>query len=134
MTLEMRELRGDDLFTMLNIVTKLGIKDEFVKLFDGAVADAKANAENEDADNEDADNSINESVMGVKVVAALLQVVLGNLSVVKHELNSLLADLTGQTEQQIADLPFSDYTGLIMAFFKKPELTDFFHSIASFLA
>ncbi|MCR8704184.1 hypothetical protein [Weissella cibaria] len=129
MTLEMRELRGDDLFTMLNIVTKLGIKDEFVKLFDGAVADAKANAENEDAD-----NSINESVMGVKVVAALLQVVLGNLSVVKHELNSLLADLTGQTEQQIADLPFSDYTGLIMAFFKKPELTDFFHSIASFLA
>lgn len=129
MTLEMRELRGDDLFTMLNIVTKLGIKDEFVKLFDGVVADAKANAENEDAD-----NSINESVMGVKVVAALLQVVLGNLSVVKHELNSLLADLTGQTEQQIADLPFSDYTGLIMAFFKKPELTDFFHSIASFLA
>lgn len=129
MTLEMRELRGDDLFTMLNIVTKLGIKDEFIKLFDGAVADAKANAENEDAD-----NSINESVMGVKVVAALLQVVLGNLSVVKHELNSLLADLTGQTEQQIADLPFSDYTGLIMAFFKKPELTDFFHSIASFLA
>lgn len=129
MTLEMRELRGDDLFTMLNIVTKLGIKDEFVKLFDGAVADAKANAENEDAD-----KSINESVMGVKVVAALLQVVLGNLSVVKHELNSLLADLTGQTEQQIADLPFSDYTGLIMAFFKKPELTDFFHSIASFLA
>ncbi|MFP7331648.1 hypothetical protein [Bacillus subtilis] len=129
MTLEMRELRGDDLFTMLNIVTKLGIKDEFVKLFDGAVADAKANDENEDAD-----KSINESVMGVKVVAALLQVVLGNLSVVKHELNSLLADLTGQTEQQIADLPFSDYTGLIMAFFKKPELTDFFHSIASFLA
>lgn len=129
MTLEMRELRGDDLFTMLNIVTKLGIKDEFVKLFDGAVADAKANAENEDAD-----KSINESVMGVKVVATLLQVVLGNLSVVKHELNSLLADLTGQTEQQIADLPFSDYTGLIMAFFKKPELTDFFHSIASFLA
>lgn len=129
MTLEMRELRGDDLFTILNIVTKLGIKDEFVKLFDGAVADAKANDENEDAD-----KSINESVMGVKVVAALLQVVLGNLSVVKHELNSLLADLTGQTEQQIADLPFSDYTGLIMAFFKKPELTDFFHSIASFLA
>lgn len=34
MTLEMRELKGDDLFTLLSIVGKLDIKDEFMKMFE----------------------------------------------------------------------------------------------------
>ena len=34
MTLEMRELKGDDLFTLLSIVGKLDIKDEFIKMFE----------------------------------------------------------------------------------------------------
>ena len=34
MTLEMRELKGDDLFTLLSIVGKLDIKDEFVRIFE----------------------------------------------------------------------------------------------------
>ena len=34
MALEMRELRGDDLFSLLSIVGKLDIKDEFVKMFE----------------------------------------------------------------------------------------------------
>lgn len=34
MTLEMRELKGDDLFTLLTIVGKLDVKDEFINLFE----------------------------------------------------------------------------------------------------
>ena len=34
MTLEMRELKGDDLFTLLSIVGKMDIKDEFIKMFE----------------------------------------------------------------------------------------------------
>ncbi|MEG0628773.1 MAG: hypothetical protein RR492_06975 [Enterococcus sp.] len=34
MSLEMRELRGDDLFTLFAIVGKLDIKDEFIKIFE----------------------------------------------------------------------------------------------------
>lgn len=37
MTLEMRELKGDDLFTLLGIVGKLDIKDEFIKMFEDNV-------------------------------------------------------------------------------------------------
>ena len=40
MTLEMRELRGDDLFSLLSIVGKLDIKDEFVKMFEKNIEDA----------------------------------------------------------------------------------------------
>lgn len=41
MTLEMRELKGDDLFTLLSIVGKMDIKDEFVNIFEQNVESAK---------------------------------------------------------------------------------------------
>ncbi|MCS9992356.1 hypothetical protein EFL69_04470 [Weissella confusa] len=120
MTIEMRELRGDDLFTMLNIVSKLGIKDEFVTLFDEAANEAK-------------EGQLDQNIMGMKVMTSIVQAVLANLGTVKNELNGLLGDVAGMTAQEVSDLSFTDYTKLVMDFFKKPELTDFFKSIASLL-
>lgn len=114
MTLEMRELKGNDMFKMLNIVGKLNIKDDFIKLIDGQ--------ENQD-----------NNTLGVAMMASLLQTTMLNLDKVKDDLNSFLADLTGKTTEEITDLSFTDYTELIKAFFKKPELADFFKSFASFV-
>ncbi|QVV90821.1 hypothetical protein [Weissella tructae] len=119
--LEMRELKADDLFKMMPIIGKLNIKDDVVNMFQGGLVD------------KDDDEEQNEEVVGMKVMATLIQTLMTNIPLVKDELNSLLGDLTGKTEKEIGDLDFGTYTKLIVDFFKKPELGDFFKSIASLM-
>lgn len=115
--LEMRALKADDLFVMMPIIGKLNIKDDVVAMFQGGLSD----------------EGDNEEVAGMKVMTTLIQTVMTNIPYVKSELNSLLGDLTGKTEKEIGELDFGTYTKLIIDFFKKPELGDFFKSIASLM-
>ena len=147
MTLEMRELKGDDLFTLLAIVGKMDIKDEFMTLFQknvesGSVANlvpldhkkkqpTKAELAKQEADK--AKQEAEAERRGMEAMAGMLQKVLLNAGKLKGDINALLADLTGETLATVQNLSLKDYTGLIIAFFKKPELADFFLSIASFL-
>ena len=120
MTYEMRELRGDDLFVLLSIVGKLDIKDDFVKIFEKN-SEASTNSET------------NAEKRGMEAAANLLQTVLKNIGSVKNDINALLADLCGVNVNEIKKLGLKDYTALLINFFKKPELKDFFTSIASLL-
>ena len=147
MTLEMRELEGDDLFTLLAIVGKMDIKDEFMTLFQnnvesGSVANVvpldhkkkqptKAELAKQEADK--AKQEAEAERRGMEAMAGMLQKVLLNAGKLKGDINALLADLTGETLATVQNLSLKDYTGLIITFFKKPELADFFLSIASFL-
>ena len=147
MTLEMRELKGDDLFTLLAIVGKMDIKDEFMMLFQnnveyGSVANVvpldhkkkqptKAELAKQEADK--AKQEAEAERRGMEAMAGMLQKVLLNAGKLKGDINALLADLTGETLATVQNLSLKDYTGLIIKFFKKPELADFFSSIASFL-
>lgn len=144
MTLEMRELKGDDLFTLLSIVGKLDIKDEFVKIFETnsqtevvQLNDFKdkepTKAEQKKLDELKVKEQEKTEKRGMEAMAMLLQQVLLNLTKIKKDINSLLADLTGESIKAIENLGLKDYTSLIVGFFKKPELADFFSSIASLL-
>ena len=147
MTLEMRELKGDDLFTLLAIVGKMDIKDEFMTLFQnnvesGSVANVvpldhkKKQPTKAELAKQEADKVKQEAEAerrGMKAMAGMLQKVLLNAGKLKGDINALLADLTGETLATVQNLSLKDYTGLIITFFKKPELADFFLSIASFL-
>ena len=147
MTLEMRELKGDDLFTLLAIVGKMGIKDEFMTLFQNNVESrsvanvvpldhkkkqpTKAELAKQEADK--AKQEAEAEKRGMEAMAGMLQKVLLNAGKLKGDINTLLAELTGETLATVQNLSLKDYTGLIITFFKKPELADFFLSIASFL-
>lgn len=145
MTLEMRELKGDDLFTLLAIIGKLDVKDEFINLFEKNIESAekvvplnaqikranKSRAEKIDAAKEKADKEATKR--GIEMGAAMLQKVMLNLKDIKSDINGLLAELTGVSIQEISALGLKEYTTLLVDFFKKPELADFFSSIASLL-
>ncbi|UNY50232.1 hypothetical protein [Stenotrophomonas phage vB_SmeS_BUCT704] len=137
MTLEMRELKGDDLFTLLSIVGKLDIKDEFIKMFENNSNTDKVvpmdKQKKEPTKAEKAKQEAEAEKRGMEVMANLLQKVLVNIGTIKKDINSLLADLTGQTVKDIQNLGLKEYTALVITFFKKPELADFFSSIASLL-
>lgn len=149
MTLEMRELKGDDLFTLLGIVGKLGIKDEFIQLFEQNVEETSAEklaaipqdhkekkptkAELEKLEKEKARLAREAERRGMEAMAGLMQKLLLNINKIKPDINALLADLTDASEDEIKDLNLIEYTTLIKDFFRKKELQDFFSSIASLL-
>ena len=137
MTLEMRELKGDDLFTLLSIVGKMDIKDEFMLLFkQNSEASTVEPADHKKKQPTKADLAKQEAdaeKRGMEAMAGMLQKVLLNAGKLKNDINTLLSDMTGEPLNTIQNLSLKDYTALILAFFKKPELADFFSSIASFL-
>lgn len=145
MSLELRELKGDDIFTLLGIVGKLDIKDEFIQLFEKNVeSTAKVvpldhkkkeptKTEKEKLEVQKKQLEKEAEKRGMEAMAGLLQKVLLNAKILKTDINELLADLTGVKQKDIQELGLTEYTGLIIKFFKKPELQDFFTSIASLL-
>ncbi|SFB90812.1 hypothetical protein SAMN04488102_101364 [Alkalibacterium subtropicum] len=137
MTLEMRELKGDDLFTLLPIIGKLDIKDDFVKIFEENAESGKVvpmdHKKKEPTKAELAKQEAEAEKRGMEAMAGLLQKTLLNIGKIKTDINSLFADLTGKNVKDIQDLGLKEYTGLLIAFFKKEELKDFFSSIASLL-
>lgn len=137
MTLEMRELKGDDLFTLLSIVGKMDIKDEFIKMFENnSNADKVVPMDRQKKEPTKAEKAKQEAEAekrGMEAMAGLLQKVLVNVGKIKGDMNALFADLTGKPKKDIESLGLKEYTALIIGFFKKPELADFFSSIASLL-
>lgn len=146
MAIEMRELRGDDLYTLLAIVGKLDIKEDFIALFEQNVESSPkvvpmdfkgkepTKAQQKAIDEAKAKADAEATRRGMEAAANLMQKVLLNIKTIKIEINELLADLTGLEISEIKELGLKDYTGLIVGFFNKPELKDFFGSIASLLS
>lgn len=145
MTIEMRELRGDDLYTLLGIVGKLDVKDDFVGLFEKNISETDnivpmdfkdkepTKAQQKKIDEAKAKEDAEATKRGMEMAANLMQKVLLNIKTIKVEINELLSDLTGLSVQEVKELGLKDYTSLVVRFFKKPELRDFFESIASLL-
>lgn len=120
--MEMRELTGDDIFPVMAILGKLELKDELVKVFDEGRTGSTTKMTKGDIESR-----------GMKVMAALVQQVLRNSSVVREDINALLADLTGKTVGEIKALKLTEYTKLLVAFGKKPELKEVFTSAVSLM-
>ena len=113
--MELRELRGDDLFEILPIIGKLDVKDDLIAAFEGQIA----------GDEQDVEK------VGVKVMANLVQKAAINLPLIRDDLNKLLADLSGTKVKEIQELSLVEYTKLVFALFKKPEIKEVFTSLGS---
>lgn len=140
--LEMRELMGDDIFPISSIAAKLNVKDDIVSLFAGddqvkqipfpEHKERKLTKKEEEAFIEAQQLREQEAnKLYVRTMANVVQRVLGNLELIKDDLNELLGNLTGNSAKEIGKLNLVNYTSLIVKFFKKEELKDVFTSIAS---
>lgn len=138
--MELRELRGDDMFSMLSIIGKLDIKDDLVELFEKQQEkDSKLlghlSKKPTKAEKEKQEKALEKALekRGMQMIAGLIQTILANINKAKLDINTFLADLTNTSIQEIQELNFVDYTQLLVKFFKKPELKDFLTSISSIL-
>lgn len=124
-TYELRELQADDLFIMIGIVNKIGIK-EFKACFESEeVKTAVLNMAKAKEDGE-ADESADVVSIGIGVALDIATILLANISKCKNDIYTLLANLSGLTVGDIAKLPVKTFTGMVIDLVKKEEFADFF--------
>lgn len=134
-TYELRNLEADDLFIMIGIISKIGIK-EFKGCFESDEVKAaiiNVAKQKKDADaNEDADDDVVASI-GISVALDIAAILLANIGKCKNDIYALLANLSGVKEKEIAKLPIKTFTGMIFDLVKKKEFADFFQDAVKFL-
>lgn len=137
--LEMRELNGGDIFTMLSIIGKLDIKEEVVSLIERQygtndnVVKLADHKQKKPTKKEQEAASLAYQKRGMVLVTDIGFAILRHVNDAKADVNKFLADLTGTSQKQIESLSMLDYSKLLVDFGKKAELKDFFQSIASLL-
>ncbi|MGV3144928.1 hypothetical protein [Streptococcus parasuis] len=137
--LEMRELNGGDIFTMLSIIGKLDIKEEVVALIErqyGTGKDVIALADHKKKKPTKKEQEVANAEYqkrGMVLVTDIGFAILRHVNDAKGDVNKFLADLTGTNQKEIESLSMLDYSKLLFDFGKKAELKDFFQSIASLL-
>ncbi|HEL2203029.1 TPA: hypothetical protein TZE22_000315 [Streptococcus suis] len=137
--LEMRELNGGDIFTMLSIIGKLDIKEEVVSLIErqyGTGKDVIALADHKKKKPTKKEQEVANTEYqkrGMVLVTDIGFAILRHVNDAKADVNKFLADLTGTSQKEIESLSMLDYSKLLIDFGKKAELKDFFQSIASLL-
>lgn len=137
-TYELRSLEADDLFIMVGIISKIGVK-EFKACFESndvkdaikAMFDQKGNAD-DDGEKADADDDGFVSI-GISVALDIAAILMANIGKCKNDIYALLANLSGMKEKEIAKLPIKTFTSMVYDLVKKEEFTDFFRDAAKFL-
>lgn len=123
MNLEMRKLKGTDIFTVLRLLSKLGVKDLVLDMFNNTelskVKDTK-------------DLAILQEDKGLNFMAVIFETLTEKLPLIEDDLNQFLGDLTDNDAKDIAELEFGEYMQLVMDFFKKEELKAFFKQVSLF--
>lgn len=120
----LRDLEADDIFIVVNIINKIGIK-EFKTLL---ASDEIRDAVNDVRENKGA----NEEVF-VSVALDVASILLTNIGKCKVDIYALLAALTGLNAADVAKLPLKTFAGMIFELVKKREFADFFQGAAKFL-
>ena len=125
-TYELRDLQADDLFVLVSIVSKIGIK-EFKACFasDDVMAAVKSMAKKEEKE-EAADNSNDITSVGISVALDIASILMANISKCKNDIYALLSNLSGMKAADIAKLPVMTFTSMVVDLVKKKEFADFF--------
>lgn len=111
----LRELQSKDVFLMSRIISKIGIK-EFKSCF-----------ETEDVQKliaEGADEAAVEKI-GLSVMVDIAGVVLSNVAHAEQDIYSFLADLSGKTAKDIAELDMVVFAEMIIEVVQKDQFKDF---------
>lgn len=145
----MRALNGGDLFTILGILSKLGIKDDVVQMYSknveagAAIQKARLLSDHKDKKPTKADEKANaltelearknNELEGAVIIGTLVQRILSNISLIKIELNNFLGSLYGLSGEEIEAVPLADYFYLVQKVVKSEDFNSVFKSASSFL-
>lgn len=126
---ELRGLCAKDVFPMVKIIRKIGLKD-IGKAFDPD--EIKAITENISEEEDVTIDSIAETV-GVAVVLKIVDVILENLEAAEQEIFGFLGGLAGMTADEVGSLPMDVFFGMLMDTFQSKGFVGFMKVVSRFL-
>ncbi|MBD9172899.1 MAG: hypothetical protein EGP83_07160 [Clostridiales bacterium] len=112
--LTLRRLRADDLFTMMRILSKIGVEDLRAAL-PGKTTIQRVREGNESAE-----------TVGVTVALTIADKLLSRLPDCKNEIYTLLADVSGKTPAEIAALDMGVFAEAVFDLMASEDFRDFF--------
>lgn len=127
----MRELEGDDAFLMIRILSKIGIERLKACMEASSVKAAVAIVTSKDADASAKEAAMNS--VGIALMLEVASTVMERLPDCRNEIYTLLAQVSGQTIEDIAHMKLIPLTRMIKEFFRKPEFSDFFTEVIELL-
>ena len=116
-----RGLMADDIFLCVRIINKIGFKDMKGCFSTPEVKTAIASA----ASGKETDMS----GVGMTVMLEIAGLILEHLPDCKNEIYALLASLYGLKQEEVAKLPSSTFTKMVMEVIRKDEFRDFFQDV-----
>lgn len=127
MEYELRGFTADDIFPMLKILSKIGVKN-FKRCFDSQeVRQAIAEMAADGKKNDQLDK------VGMIVMLDIADIIFTNVSNCKEEIYFLLSQLSGMTKKQIAGLPAATFANMIVDTLQKEDFRDFFAAASRLL-
>lgn len=121
----LRDLRADDMFAMLRIINKIGLKD--VKECFNSVEVRQAIGEAKGADDALA------SAIGMQIMLDVVALLVSKLPDCEKELYEFLASLSGMKAKDIAALSMTEFYDMVMEVFQKDDFKDFFQRVVGSL-
>ena len=115
----LRPLEADDLFTVMEIINKIGLED--AKKCFMSVEISKAIAENGDEEQV--------AAVGMKVMVELATLLVQKLPLCKAEVYQFLSSLSGVDAEEISHIKLVPFTKMVMDVFQKAEIKDFFQLV-----
>lgn len=122
-----RGLGAKDIFPMVNIIRKIGLKD-FGKCFEPEEIRAITETFSEKDDIGDIAKTV-----GVSVVIRIVDVILENLAAVEQEIFGFLGGLTDLSVDDVANLPMDVFFELVVDVFQRKEFVGFMRAVSRLL-
>lgn len=133
---EFRRLNATDIFLMVKIIGKIGLKDLATSFKDGSFKDAFTNLINkrikETAEKEESkDDTVAE--IGMTIAFELANTIISNLPKCETEIYQLLAQVSGKKVNEIAKIDAVVFFEMIIDFIKKEEFKDFIKVVSRYI-
>ena len=126
-----RTLGAEDVFLMVTIIGKIGIR-EFKTFFEGGDFKNILSKFTEDA-REKADETDEASVtaLGASIFLELATTVICNLPKAEKEIFQMLSNTSNLSVEEVRKLGLADFTEMVIDFFKKDEFKDFIKVVSA---
>lgn len=121
----LRNLKDRDLFPLLKILRKIGLK-EFKGAFDQFIDDTE-----DDAEGEAEDESVQS--IGVAVLLDIAGIIVEHIGAVEDDLYELYADMSGKSKEELREMEFGTLPLMILDSFSEVKNTSFFKVLSRLL-
>ena len=118
--MELRKLQATDLFTMVKILNKVGIK----KIKDAIDLNEIREVKKKLAESDNKDASV--ITLGLNIVTSVVGVIFENLPSVENDLYSFVGSVAGIKAKDVATMDIGEFMELVISIVQKDEFKDFF--------